>query len=444
MKPIGEYPSAAEYRGAGVTPPSTQRVATVPDARETERELDSGAETPTVDKSPAEDIAEEADIPVTVEVPTPANDFGPAFSPPDPSTNNSDFISVLDSLPLPTSEKYNMPKLKYIVKLAINHAIEGGHAKSALALLYFWSNSIEDEFRLSLIANLGGVEVANDELRLALLSIINHSYGEARKWYQNYVDTGAARLPDMPSGDEDSSLSSVKSAEQGPAFKISDMYRDTSGARPEELFASGKTNTAPLKRPKKPCPVNEKSFRRKRGWEGDPELEENIRSKRREYDGHTIHDNAPVVQFSDCREELGPPDAIEHPYTFDHTTEINRSRSLPVPAGGGSILDLALHGEKTKAPSIVSAGDSLLIKRQKGSRRQSLKKQLPIEPQRARSLSVDTTVSSLSSLSNSVYSVRFNDWAADHEPRCMPNSMYVFDLFDVILRVTVPVFRSTC
>ncbi|KAJ6065293.1 hypothetical protein N7444_000946 [Penicillium canescens] len=420
MKPIGEYPSIAEYRGAGVTPPSTQRVATVPDARESERDLESGAETLTVDKSPAEDIAGEADIAITAEVATPANELDPAFSPPDPSTNNSDFISVLDSLPLPTSEKYNIPKLKYTVKLAINHSIEGGHPKSALALLYFWSNAIEDEFRLSLIANLGGGEAANDELRLALLSMINHSYSDARNWYQNYVDTGAARLPDMPSG-EDSSLSSVKSAEQGPAFKISDIYRDTSGARPEELFASGKTNTAPLKRPKKPCPVNERSFKRKRRWEEDPELDESLQAKRRDYDGRTIHDNAPVVQYSACRDELGPPDAIEHPYNFDNTTEINRSRSLPV--GGASILDLALHGDKTKAPSIVSARNSVFAGMNGGSRRQSMKKSHPIDTQRARSLSVDTTVSSLSSLSNSVYSVRFNDWAADHEPRRMPNSI---------------------
>ncbi|KAJ5295670.1 hypothetical protein PENANT_c001G06447 [Penicillium antarcticum] len=422
MKPIGEYPSAAEYRGAGVTPPSTQRVATVPDARETEREL-SGAETPIVDKSPAEDTVEEADIAVAADLAPPANDLGPAFSPPDPSTNNSDFITVLDSLPLPTSDKFNLPKLKYTVKIAVNHAIAGGHAQSALALLYFWSNAIEDDFRLSLIANLGGGEIANDELRLAFLSILNGSYEDARKWYQTYVDTGVARLPDMPSGDdEESSLSSVKSVEQGPSFKISDMYRDTSGARPEELFASGKTNTAPLKRPKKACPVNEKTFRRKRGWEADPDLEENLRAKRREYEGHNIHDNAPVVQYSACRDERGPPDAIEHPYTFDDTPEIHRSRSLPVRAGGGSILDLPLHGEKIKAPSIVSSGNSRLIKLTK-SRRQSLKKTLPDDTQRARSLSVDTTVSSLSSLSNSVYSMRFNDWAADHEPRCMPNSI---------------------
>ncbi|KAJ5770274.1 uncharacterized protein N7511_002325 [Penicillium nucicola] len=422
MKPIGEYPSVAEYRGAGVTPPSTKRVATVPDARETEREL-SGVETPTVDKSPAEDIIEEADIAISADVAPPANDFDPAFAPPDHSTNISDYITVLDSLPLPTSDKFDTPQLKKVVKAALGFAYEAGNARCAMGLLYFWFNAIEDEFRLSLIANLGGDAIPNDTLRLAFSSLLKGSYDDARKWYQTYVDTGVSRLPDMPSGeDESSSLSSAKSVEQGPSFKISDMYRDTSGARPEELFASGKTNTAPLKRPKKACPVNEKAFRRKRAWEADPSLEENLRTKRRQYEENNIHDNAPIVQYSACRDRLGPPDAIEHPYTVDDTTEILRSRSLPVRAGGGSILDLPLLGEKIKAPSVVSSGNSMLIRRTK-SRRQSLKKILPDDTQRARSLSVDTTVSSLSSLSNSVYSMRFNDWTADHEPRCMPNSI---------------------
>ncbi|OQE15211.1 hypothetical protein PENFLA_c033G09103 [Penicillium flavigenum] len=441
MRPIGEYPSITEYRAAGVTPPSERphRVATVPTnvPRDEAERLSpiSEVEGLTADKSHVE-IAEEAALAsissgvqtladeAIRSVTTPADAATPTLSSAD-DTNK--YVTVLMSLPLHPSDKYDVPKLRAVIKYAIIHATNNGNEASALALLYFWSNAVDDEFQLSLVANISKGDEGDDQLRLALQSVLNNSIPDAHKWYQKYL-RATANAAAIPPGSE-SSLPHANSVDAEPSFKVSDIYRDTSGPRVEENFLSGKSNTAPLKRPKKPCRVNENAYKRKRKWEMDPDHEEKMRAVRARLQAESYSEA--VVRYSAIRTQIGPPDAIQHPYNMDNIDtgvdgdmeELNRSRSLPAP---GSILDIPIvKGPDPEAPSVYSPSASLIGRKtvKPVSRRQKEKAKGPEIPQRARSLSVDTTVSSLSSLSNSAYSVRFNDWTGGHEPRQMPNSI---------------------
>jgi hypothetical protein len=451
MKPIGEYPSPAEYRSAGVTP-SAKRVAervANPLASAPRKELefetvgsDSGVENPTVEKghveylakavtfaSPTPDI-ETPDI-ETPDIETPDIET-PDIETPDETTPTiatvvpslSQYMAVLDAIPLPAKSKYDINKLRACVKFSLIHAVETKNHPSAATVLYFWSHACNNEFELGLIYNLH-LGAASDEQQLNSLrcQLLNEE-SDALKWYENYIGVAAVEVPDG----SDSGVSTANPPGPGRGFKVSDIYRDTSGPRLEEQFMSGKTNTAPIKRPKKPCPVNEKAYKRKREWESDPHFEAGLEEKRARYrDAQTTAFADYAVGHSDCREERGPPNAIEqYPLTFDDTP-IERSRSLPV---GGSILDIQLvKGPESPAPSVYSTNPSVIARRagttQTVSRHQKEKAKHPEMTGRARSLSIDTTVSTLSSLSNSAYSVRFNDWTADHEPRQMPNSMYV-------------------
>ncbi|KXG52702.1 Zinc finger, PHD-finger [Penicillium griseofulvum] len=446
MRPIGEYPSTAEYRAAGVAPPSeqAQRVATVPTTvprHEAERLSPvSGVEYLMADNGHAE-IAEEAALPsnsTAVESladeaihssTTPAAAATPTPQSADDDDETNEYLDVLKTLPFRPSEKYDMLKLRAVIKFAIVNSMNNGHPDSAQSLLYFWFNAVDDEFRLSLIANVAKGEGRNEQVALALMSAIENDIPEAKQWYQKYVraTTNAAELPSC-SG---SSVPPADSVNAEPSFKVSDIYRDTSGPRVEENFLSGKSNTAPLKRPKKPCRVNENAYKRKRMWEMDPDHDEKMRAVRARLQAESCSET--VVQYSAIRSTIGmgPPDAIQHPYNMDNINAgidgdidaVNRSRSLPAT---GSILDLPLvKGPEPEAPSVYSPPASLIARKtgKPVSRRQKAKAKAPDIPQRARSLSVDTTVSSLSSLSNSAYSVRFNDWSGSHGPRQMPNSI---------------------
>ncbi|KAJ5782490.1 Zinc finger PHD-finger [Penicillium paradoxum] len=447
MRPIGEYPSVAEYRSAGVPPLTPQqieeRVATVTAGiprPEIERVAPASEnENLPATKDHAEDIAQEAVATAISTVETPADEAIRSITPVDAATRTSTppinetvpdiggskdtnkYLAVLKALPLPTSEKYNIIRLRTVIKFAIIHAMESGNEKSALTLLYFWYNAMSDEFQLSLIANISQGDGGDDQLRLTLMTALANSYHDARQWFLTHTRAGP---PDPPSGSE-ASLTSAKTAGAEPSFKVSDIYRDTSGPRVEEQFLSGKSNTAPLKRPKKPHPANEAAYKRKRQWEMDPDHEEKMDEKRarlaEEY--HVPETNPPT---SAVREEIGPPDGITHPYSIENVLNndpIERTRSLPP---SGSIFDVPIPKSLEPGPASVCSTSVSSIARRTGkpvSQRQKAKNKHPDSTQRARSLSVDTTVSSLSSLSNSVYSVRFNEWSGDHEPRQMPNSI---------------------
>ncbi|KAJ6096035.1 hypothetical protein N7486_006781 [Penicillium sp. IBT 16267x] len=228
----------------------------------------------------------------------------------DKSITGRNFIDVLNQIPQPVSNIYDVPQLKKVLEAAISHSRVIGDDEVALSLVYFWSEVKSDEFKLALIHNIGR-EDTDHRLELALRTILSHSVQEADQWYKDFTAKCAhTALRHEYESDTSSSLSSAKSvaAEPGkPSFKVSDIYRDTSGPKLEELFVNGKTNTAPYKRPKKPVRVNENSFKRRHEWESDPTMGEKMRNKRARFAKETNIEEVPVKPSS-IRPELVEPE----------------------------------------------------------------------------------------------------------------------------------------
>lgn len=412
MKPIGEYPSAAEYKSVGLTPPAKHVTANkraklaltgdeevMTDTPTTPRHANEdvgarvdgnaplcGVENAVSLKGSVEDVLEENVVGEVVDVDavpstklattptseavgpqtalsslfpgeTPADttadetmtDLVPTvpdthITPPEVETQSPpvtttadgmvsdsekvisrDFIAVLNSLPVPASNAYDTHQLKRVLEFAISHSHNVGDDDVALSLVHYWSDISGDEFKLSLIHNIG-CENVDHNLELALKAMLRHSLEDATKWYQAYSLERAEALLRQSS---ESALSSARSPGAEPLgqtpFKAADIYRETSGPRLEEAFLTGKTNTAPLKRPRKPVPVNENSFKRRREWEADPTLEETLREKRaRLSEDVTTEDE--VLQRSEVRPQRGPPDQAEE---LPSQCQQSRPQSLP-------------------------------------------------------------------------------------------------------------------
>ncbi|KAJ5121367.1 uncharacterized protein N7515_009328 [Penicillium bovifimosum] len=413
MRPLGEYPSVAEYKAAGVRPLSAQQIeervaaATAHIPRPVQYGRLSGVENSVAVELYDEELAKEAAVtPISKDVVSPADatnrntpipdDEGLRVTPVEPvpfaSAEDNEYVAVLKSIPLPPSDKYDLLKLRAAIEVAIVHALESGNERSAQSVLYLWSNAVNDEFKMSLIASISDGS-ADNLLRLALMALLKNDYNDARQWYLNYVPPDS----DDPVSGKETGQPTANTINAEDTFKVSDIYRDTSGPRLREAFMSGKSNTA--------VRSEENAYRRKRKWESDPNHDANMLQKRARLPQLSKID---IIPTSAVRDEIGPPDAIHHPHTINNadpvtTDPIDRSRSLSVFTG--SILDLPLLGASEPPESVVS------------DRRQN---ELA---ERSRSLSIDTTLSDVSSMSNSVYSVRFNNWSGPHPPRQMPNSI---------------------
>jgi hypothetical protein len=340
-----------------------------------------------------------------------------------------DLIAVLNSLPVPQSSKYDVAQLKQVIASSISYACEAGKDEAAMTLLHYWSDISDDNFKLSLIYNMGVKEV-DYNLEMALKTILRHSLEDALGWYKAYISKRPVALDRRDSG-SDSSLSSAQSLEepQGQTFKVADIYRDTSGPRLEDLFNTGKSNTAPLKRPKKPCRVNENSFKRRREWESDPSLDQTLRAKRARLLKSTEPEaEEAIVSLSSLRPRKGrdapvdlrPPEG-QNPDTTDgeviaQSVEVTSDPAPPAPAqrggrgrGRGGRGGRGRGGRATAGPS--------------GSAPPAAPAQ--VLGKRRREWSLDTTVSAESAMSNECYSDRENNWHGEFDRRQMPNSMYV-------------------
>ncbi|EPS32853.1 hypothetical protein PDE_07814 [Penicillium oxalicum 114-2] len=351
-----------------------------------------------------------------------------------------DFLAVLESLPAPTSDYYDVAQLKQVMTSSIAHSSEAGQDEIAMTLLHFWSGIAGDDFKLSLVHNLGLKEVDPD-LELALKTTLCRSTHEASEWYKAYVAKLPAATTQRGPG-SDSGLSSAQSVEAdrgGQTFKAADIYRDTSGPRLEDLFNAGRTNTAPLKRPKKPCPVNEKSFKRRREWESDPSLDQTLREKRARLMEHTAPDPALVKpDWSSIRPQRDEPILAEQTScsvaprettTADQVTESVEPLSEPVPARGQ-------RGSRGRGRGRGRGGRAISTRSQRTQEPQEQTEPqvdspstvaCAVPPQvlgkRPRELSLDTTVSAESELSNECYSERENEWHGEFGDRQMPNSI---------------------
>lgn len=336
-----------------------------------------------------------------------------------------DYLAVLNSLPIPRSEKYDVSQLKQVLEVAVTRSAEINEDDVALSLLHYWNGITGDDFKLSLIYNIGNEE-RDHNLELALQTMLRHSTEEANKWYQAYALENSRLLAGLDSP-TDSSLSSAKSLEpESTTFSRADIYRDTSGPKLEEQFLSGKTNTAPLKRAKKPCRVNENSFKRRREWEADPTLEESLREKRARLAQDAKSDQT-LAESSSVRPQRGQPDDIQHPYS--HANEEQDESMVSTPKA------VTVSGAVT-TPGISPSGTGQprrqrILKERPPTQEKGKGKEKEKEKQRARgarSLSLDTTVSAESGASDSCYSDYENSWTGEYKSRQMPNAMYVLNI----------------
>jgi len=406
--------------------------------------------------------APNADTPLPQTQSPPATAVTDSMAPQKGKTAGHNYLAVLHSLPAPTSSKYDVQQLKQVVESAILDSAERGDNDVALSLVYYWSGISDDDFKMALIHNIGR-NVTDHTLELALMTVMRHSIDDATDWYKSY-SAGRGMTLTWPHSDSD--ISSAKSLEAEPlgrtSFKVSDIYRDTSGPKLEEAFVSGKTNTAPLKRPKKPVPVNEKSFKRRREWEADPSLEDTLQKKRARFSKDTAAEVDQVIpDSSSVRPKRGAPDEIEHPNPkkmaragqveraarveratrqLSHYTlraadtridedEISESELLPAVRPASDLSTQRSIGELRRQTELRTqrAIKERQKEKEKGKRLQKVKDRRPKGKGRARSPSV------YSDLSDSCYSVRINDWNAGYPPRLMPDQMYVIVLILLLM-----------
>lgn len=354
------------------------------------------------------------------------------MTPKNGKTMGRDFVAVLNSLPTPTSGKYDVQSLKHVVELAVSQAAKRGDDEVALSLVYYWSDVSGDDFKLSLIHNIG-CSNTDHNLVLALKTMLRHSVDDANEWYKSY---SAVRARTLTRQSSDSDLSSAKSLEAEPLgqtpFKVADIYRDTTGPKLEEAFVNGKTNTAPLKRPKKPCRVNENSFKRRREWEADPSLEENLQKKRTRLSKDAPAEADEVApESSSVRPKRGDPNNIEQPYTMGRQARERRRHSLPAAGTAADEVEVPTMAPPTSAPRTQRTIKERQRQKEKGKQLQEDKDRRVGGNGRARSLSVDHALDS--DASNSCYSVRVNDWTAGYPRRLMPEEVYVIVLILLLM-----------
>ncbi|KAJ5568132.1 hypothetical protein N7450_010618 [Penicillium hetheringtonii] len=478
MKPIGTYPSPAEYKSVGLKPlkapkNGTKRASKLYARADDEEDLTTDTPITPVAEEEAmtgEIIRGEGDDPMNGIENTPAvktvmegavldnrmeiedtdaediNDTNLATplqqtqSPPATAITaladdmaskgqqniKPDYITVLNSLPIPRSEKYDVSQLKRVLEVAVTRSAEINDDDVALSLVHYWSDISGDDFKLSLIHNIGNDE-RDHKLELALQTMLRHSTEEANKWYQTYAAENSRLLAGLDSP-TDSTLSSAKSLEpETTTFSRADIYRDTSGPKLEEAFLSGKTNTAPLKRAKKPCRVNENSFKRRREWEADPALEDNLKEKRAQLAQGAKSDQT-LATSSSIRPQRGQPDDIQHPYS--HGSERQDESMLSTP--GATTVSETITTPDTFPSGASQPRRQRVVKEQfkaKAKQKETEQQEKEKDRQRAhrpRSLSLDTTVSGTESdVSSSCYSNHENMWIGDYNSRQMPNAINV-------------------
>lgn len=317
----------------------------------------------------------------------------------------TDFLAVLETLPSPASATYDVGQLKAVVESAIRNSSSRGEHDVALSLVHYWSRANGDDFKLSLIHNLGREETDHN-LELALRTMLRGSIEDASEWLKttfssSHVDSGS-----------DSSLSSVKSVGAQPSsrtsFKVADIYRDTSGPKLEEAFLNGKTNTAPLKRPKKPCPANEIPYKRRLEREADPDMEENLRNKRVCL-SEKIAVEPPEAQESSIRPAISESDGDDDDMDIDMPDVEPVSDNYP----SGS-----------KAPRVIRSSEEHEAERLMWREQWRFKvaHQKKVNPRsRATVLKIDWDPQT----SDSAYSDDENTWLSNYDHRLDPKSMYV-------------------
>ncbi|KAJ5166039.1 hypothetical protein N7492_006335 [Penicillium capsulatum] len=312
-----------------------------------------------------------------------------------------DFLAVLETLPSPTSAIYDVAQLKGVVENAVRHSSGRGEHDVALSLVHYWSRANGDDFKLSLIHNLGREE-ADHSLELALRTMLRSSVEDASEWLKTNFPSS-----NLDSG-SDSSLSSAKSPNPQPSsrtsFKVADIYRDTSGPKLEEAFVNGKTNTAPLKRPKRPCPVNENPYKRHLEWDADPSMSENLQNKRL------------------C---LSEQTSMESPEAQESSVRSVRSVRSESPDTSDAEPVSVFPRPKSNSPRVLRNPEEQRLERIRWRQDWTIKVQASKKKSRSRSRSSGKplTIGWDPQTSDSAYSERENDWDSSYERRRDPESI---------------------
>lgn len=356
------------------------------------------------------------------------------MQPPPGKAAGPDFLAVLKTLPTPTSKIYDVRQLKSVVESAIQISSTRGEHDVALSLVHYWSDADGDDFKLSLIHNLGR-EKADHRLELALRTMLRGSLADANEWLK-------INFPDHPDSGSESGLSSAKSLEpepfSRPPFKVADMYRETSGPKLEEAFLAGKTNTVPLKRPKKPCPVNELSFKRRQEWDADPTLEENLRNKRLRLSQETREGISETHPESLVRS--GPDESNDMDLDIAPGSAISSPIFSPPPIKKRTLEERERDRQKWEKKYKAELEAAEAKKRGKGGRgrgggRGGRGGRGKARRRGSRSRSGSPKIKPLTDLEKAMekwykcMSDRENDWEAAYERRLTPSSMYVLSVF---------------
>lgn len=367
----------------------------------------------------------------------------------DEKTTRHDFVAMLNTLPTPTSNVYDVIQLKRVLEIAISHAHKDGDVSAALSLVYFWSEISGDEFKLSLIHNIGRGNVDHN-LELALKAMLRHSVEDARKWHDAYLLERTQSLL-RQSSESNGSLAKSPGAEplgQTP-FRATEIYRETTGPRLEEAFLTGKSNTAPLKRPRKPVPVNENSFKRQREREEDPTVEESLRGKRARFATTSISEDG-VLGTSAIRPQRGPK--AEDKTRDESVLQGQPSRHHSLSTEGAAADEVQTTDEvqtAVAAPYSSSrtrpqrAAKARQLQQSQGQKPKQAKKGGRAPASRAQSVPVDDanhdiSISISSQTPISRESSQSNLWSAGYTRRALMNSRYgwLFHyLLDICLRV---------
>ncbi|KAJ5083534.1 hypothetical protein N7456_012961 [Penicillium angulare] len=371
-----------------------------------------------------------------------------------------DIIALLKYLPLPKSKTYDVLNARKVLERAISYCKGSSDDMVALSLVHLWYEAKNDEFKLALIHNLGRKPDERDHnLDLALRAILRHSAEDASKWHRAFNEKHVRS--DVLNGYEsgsDSDLSSIKTLEietHKASFKVSDVYRDVSGPKLEEAFVTGKTNTAPIKRAKKPCPANELPFKRRREWESDLSMEENVQTKRTRFAKESKPEDLPVdsssvrplleeaeIQHrnagadSDDNSDTTPPS-----YPLSPRTQRSQKRQRMLDKGRAKRIESPADTMKdTTKDKVIKAPNGKKSKRSSPNFKSKAQKAKELYTSASarlrsatRSVSADNT-DEVSDASNSCYSDRVNEWDKNWHERHRPQSVYVIFTFRRLVR----------
>ncbi|PLN81226.1 putative PHD finger domain protein [Aspergillus taichungensis] len=277
MRPLGAMPSAADLRKVGLEPkpnppsvPANKELqAFTPDAQ-----ID-GTQPPSSNPlSPAEEQASELE--------------------PEPlKINTPDYVATFTTLPMPTSTKVDVEKLKEAVENALALAAETGNRPVMCGLMRLWEKCNDDPFSLSIL-NAICQENPSPRERSAFQTVMRSAWREVRLEEEAAIlgEEAPAGAGGVTTGTRPRSASSLSSLSSAKSLDVETfapgMVPGTGKARTRAKGKQAKAATAQKTKQADPprtrhsaFPTNESVLERKRALEEDPEFSEQALNAKR-------------------------------------------------------------------------------------------------------------------------------------------------------------------